>query len=60
MPKLEINLSEEDLKNLIKALKTYLSDLGMEIADTDSMDFRESLKSERTSIQNVLSQLEKN
>lgn len=57
MPKLEINLSEEDLKNLIKALKTYLSDLGMEIADTDGMDFWESLKSERTSIQNMLNQL---
>jgi len=38
-------------------LKTYLSDLGREIGDTNSMDFRESLKSERASIQKVLNQL---
>jgi len=57
MLKIEINLSEEDLKNLIKALETYVSDLGMEIADTDGMDFRENLKSIRTSIQRVLNQL---
>jgi uncharacterized protein YlxP (DUF503 family) len=29
----------------------------MEIADTDGMDFRESLKSKRISIQRVLNQL---
>lgn len=53
---MEINKSEEDLNNLNKALETYISDLGMEIADTDGMDFWESLKSTRTSIHKILNQ----
>ncbi len=57
MLKIEINLSEEDLKNVTRVLERYISDLSMEIADTDSMDFRDDLKSERTSLQKVLNQL---
>ena len=54
MPNIEINLSEEDAEIIIEILDNYLSDLSMEITDTDSMDFREKLKSRRTSIQRVL------
>lgn len=54
MSNIEINLSEEDAEIIIEILDNYLSDLSMEITDTDSMDFREKLKSRRTSIQRVL------
>jgi predicted RNA binding protein with dsRBD fold (UPF0201 family) len=59
MIKLELNLDEEDLKSVVKALESYLSDLSMEIADTDSMDFREELKNQRISIQKALEQLKR-
>jgi hypothetical protein len=57
MKKLELNLSEEDLKTLIDALERYVSDLSMEIADTDTMDYRENLKSQRISIHRALDQI---
>ena len=57
MYKIELNLTEEELKNLINVLEAAVSDLSMEIADTDSMDYREKLKSERKSFQKVLNQL---
>ena len=59
MAKLEINLSEDDLKRVVDALERYLSELSMEIADTDSMDYREELKHQRISIQKVLEQLKR-
>jgi hypothetical protein len=34
---IELKLTEEELTNLINVLKEYISDLSMEIADTDSM-----------------------
>ena len=57
MKKLELNLSEEDIKILIDALERYVSELGMEIADTDTMDYRDKLKSQRISIYKALDQL---
>jgi hypothetical protein len=57
MVKLELNLSEEDLKTVIDALERYVSELGMEIADTDTMDYRDKLKSQRISIHKVIDQL---
>jgi hypothetical protein len=60
MYKIELNLTEEELKNLIHFLTEYISDLGMEIADTDSMDYREKLKSERKSLHKILNQLQVN
>jgi hypothetical protein len=55
--KIEINVSEEDLKKIIRALERYNSDLSSEIADTDSKDFRDDLKNERVSIQKMIDQL---
>ena len=58
MFKIELNLTEEDLKNLISVLEESISDLSMEIADTDSMDYREKLKSERKSLRKILNQFQ--
>jgi hypothetical protein len=57
MIKLELNLSEEDINTLIAVLESYVSDLSMEIADTDTMDYRDKLKSKRISIHKALDQI---
>ena len=49
MQNLELNISEKDAEIIIEVLDSYLSDLGMEITDTDSMEYREKLKSKRNS-----------
>ena len=59
MPDTTITLSDSEKEILTEALDTYLSDLGMEITDTDSMDFREKLKLKRTTIQKILKDLRK-
>ena len=57
MLKIELNLTSDDLKNVINALERYVSDLNMEIADTDTMDYRDKLKSQRISIEKTIDQL---
>lgn len=42
---------------LREILTDYLSDLRMEIADTDSMDFREQLKRRREFVRELLDRL---
>ncbi|UCF41021.1 MAG: hypothetical protein JSW43_01390 [Gemmatimonadota bacterium] len=39
-----VDLTADELRILLDVLESYLSDLRMEIADTDRMDFREKLK----------------
>ena len=39
-----IDLSDEEIEILAAVLRSYLSDLRMEIADTDSLEFRQILK----------------
>jgi hypothetical protein len=51
-------LTQEEASTLREALSSYLSDLRMEIADTDSMEFRESLKQQKAVLQTLLRQLE--
>jgi hypothetical protein len=55
---MQLSLNREEATLLAKILKSYLSDLRMEIADTDSMDFREDLKSEEAFIKGLLVQLD--
>lgn len=57
MPDTTLTLSDSEKEILAEVLDGYLSDLGMEITDTDSMDFREKLKSRRTVIQKILKEL---
>lgn len=52
-----LTLTDEEAGTLKKALETYLSDLRMEIADTDAQDFRENLKQEKSVITRLLEQL---
>jgi len=56
MINLELTKEEKDI--LAMVLESYLSDLRMEIADTDSMDFRESLKKKKDVLKKVLETLQ--
>jgi len=53
----QLNLTDKEAVTLRHALETYLSDLRMEIADTDAQDFREGLKEEESTIKRLLEQL---
>ena len=55
----QLSLTDKEGETLTKALETYLSDLRMEIADTDAHDFREGLKQEETVITRLLERLRK-
>jgi len=55
----QLSLTDKEGETLTKALETYLSDLRMEIADTDAHDFREGLKQEESVITRLLEQLRK-
>ena len=55
MPTFEISDDEREI--LLKALKNYISELRMEMADTDSSFFREDLKKQRDTLQNVIDKL---
>jgi hypothetical protein len=53
---LELTRAEAD--ELQGALGSYLSELRMEIADTDSYDYRQGLKARRTVLSGVLAKLD--
>jgi hypothetical protein len=54
----QITLTQEEAATLRGVLNSYLSDLRMEIADTDSMQFREDLKREEGTLKKLLQQLD--
>lgn len=56
MINLELTKEEEDILTMV--LESYLSGLRMEIADTDSMDFRESLKKKKDVLKKVVETLQ--
>jgi hypothetical protein len=56
---MQLNLSAEDVEMLKEILSNYLSDLRMEIADTDSMSFREEMKKREELLKRLLNDLEK-
>jgi hypothetical protein len=53
----ELTLSLDEAKTLKDALTTYLSELRMEIADTEQQEFRESLKTEEEILKKILESL---
>jgi hypothetical protein len=54
----QIILTQEEAAALRGALNSYVSDLRMEIADTDSWQFRQNLKREALLLKKLLEQLE--
>ncbi len=55
---IQLDLNPQEKEYLIEALESYLSDLRYEIADTDSMDFREQLKAKKNALEKVLAALQ--
>lgn len=53
-----VELTQEDAYVLKDVLETVLSDIRMEICDTDSVDFRDGLKREKNALQRLISQLQ--
>jgi hypothetical protein len=52
-----LDLTQDERTVLVEVLESYLSDLRMEIAHTDSADFREMLKSKKGVINKALEAL---
>jgi hypothetical protein len=55
---LHLDLNPQELGILQHVLESYLSDLRMEIADTDRQAFRERLKERKAALMRVLDTIE--
>lgn len=54
----DVTLTEEESRSLQQALRSYLSDLRMEISDTDNRKFRDGLREERRALESVVEKLD--
>jgi len=54
MKTIELNLSEDEQNIIENILENNISDLSMEITNTDKMDYREKLKFKRYVLQKLL------
>lgn len=52
-----LKLEPTEAEVLRMVLESYLSDLRMEIADTDSMDFREKLKARKAVLRKIVTMI---
>ncbi len=57
MAKIEIDMTPQEIQLFRELLESVISDLQMEIADTDRLEFREKLKVKRVILQKVISRL---
>lgn len=57
---IDLNLTNEEAENLKEVLTSYVSDLRMEIADTDKFEFREGLKNKETFLKDLIGRLSGN
>jgi hypothetical protein len=55
---IELDLTREEREVLLETLENDLSDLRMEIADTDSLDFRDMLKGRKAVLAKVIEALQ--
>lgn len=55
---MDVALTEEESGVLQQALRTYLSELGSEISQTDNARFRANLKHEREVLESVVTKLD--
>jgi hypothetical protein len=54
---IRFDLDDAEAEELQSLLEEYLGDLRMEVADTDSMDYREMLKGREVIIKNMIAKL---
>lgn len=55
---IDVRLTPEEAAILKRCLELFLSDVRMEICDTDSAEFRAGLKEEKRVLERVIEQLE--
>ncbi len=55
---MDIELTVDESTALQNALRSYNSDLRMEIVGTDNAEFRRDLRAERTTLESVVSKLD--
>ncbi len=53
----QITLTDEEAKKLKEMLESYLSNLRMEVADTDRREYRDDLKSEEEFLKDLIGRL---
>lgn len=51
---IHLDITKEEKDILTEVLEEYISDLRMEVADTDNMDFREKLKNQEKVLKGIL------
>ncbi len=56
---IRVDLTAEERDVLHNMLSNYVSDLRMEIADTDRQDFREMIRRRKEILQKIINALEK-
>ncbi len=56
---MELTLQTEEMELLKRVLSLALSDLRMEIADTENYDMRQGLKQDEETLKGILARLEK-
>jgi antitoxin component of MazEF toxin-antitoxin module len=56
---MELELTPSEGKLLITVLERHISDLSMEIADTESLNFRNEIKNEKHILEEILLKLNK-
>ncbi|MFQ5428570.1 MAG: hypothetical protein ACE5EZ_06270 [Thermodesulfobacteriota bacterium] len=56
----ELILNNDEAEMLKEVLESYLSDLRMEIVDTDLKNFRDDLKAKEVFLKDMISRLMKN
>lgn len=57
---IDLKLTNEEVEDLKDVLTSYVSDLRMEIADTDKFDFREGLKKKEKFLKDLIGRLSEN
>ena len=57
---IDIKLTDKEAAELREVLTSYVSDLRMEITDTEKYEFREKLKNQKTFLVNLIDKLNGN
>ncbi|MDD1677406.1 MAG: hypothetical protein LUQ40_06705 [Methanomicrobiales archaeon] len=57
MKMMQLDLTNDEISVLRKMIEIYLSDLRMEVADTEDQKFREGLKQEEITLKKILQML---
>jgi hypothetical protein len=55
---IHLDLDDQEKEILDETLKSYLSDLNYEIADTDAQEYRDQLKARRAVLEKIKTALE--